>query len=271
MKTKEFLYIHPVFHLNDFVSWKRTKGEIKESSIHSAINYLIKSGQIKRIRRELFGVIPPNESVNTVDFDKYLIAAKIVDDSILAYHTALELHGLAYSSFEQLTFLTNKKIKPIEINSNWFQPIQPPKILKDNKLEHFSTQEINRQGINITITNISRTFVDVIDRHELCGGWEEVIRSISNIATLNIEEVFEYCLIRNNATLNAKIGYFLELRTGAFVPSKELIQELIKISPSKPQYIGDKNKEKHKLIKKWNLMVPVNVINQTWNEPNYDV
>ncbi len=265
------MYVHPIFQLNEFENWKRAKGEIKDSSIHSSINYLIGSGQIKRIRRELFGVIPPNENANTVNFDKYLIAAKIVDDSILAYHTALELHGLAYSSFEQLTFLTNKKIKPLEIYSNWFQSVQTPKVLKDEKLENFFTQEIDRQGVKVKITNISRTFVDVIDRHDLSGGWEEVVRSVSNIATLNVEEVFEYCLTRKNNTLSAKVGYFLEQRIGAFSPPIEIIEKLIKLSPSKPQYIGNIAKEKHKLIKKWNLMVPVNVVSQMWNEPNYDV
>jgi predicted transcriptional regulator of viral defense system len=71
---------------------------------------------------------------------------------------------------------------------------------------------INRQGLDLQTTNIARTFVDVLDRIELCGGWEEVFRSVANIAIVNVDEVMEYCLMLNNACLIAKTGYFLSLR-----------------------------------------------------------
>lgn len=71
--------------------------------------------------------------------------------------------------------------------------------------------------------------------------------------------------------LSAKVGYFLEQRKGAFYPSKTVMEAFLKLIPTSVQYISDKDKEKHKLIKKWNLMVPISVVNQTWDEPNYDV
>lgn len=49
------------------------------------------------------------------------------------------------------------------------------------------------------------------------------------------------------------------------------IQKLQQFKPASVQYMGDRDKEDHRLVKKWNLMVPINVLNQTWNEPDYAV
>ncbi len=89
---------------------------------------------------------------------------------MLAYHTALELHGVAYSAFGQLTYVTSQKNKVFEFQGGWFQAVTSPLAL--------GVQVINRQGLDIQVTGLARTFVDVLDRVELSGGWEEVCRSI---------------------------------------------------------------------------------------------
>ena len=271
MNVKTFLYTHPIFRFEEFQDWKQNQGPLEASSIHSSLNYCIETNKIKRLRRELYGVIPPDEAPDTVMFDPYLIASKTSDDSILAYHTALELLGVAYSTFGQFTFLTSRKVKPFEIDSQWYQPVLTPKTLRNSNQENFGIQQINRQGIEIKVTNVSRTFVDAIDRPDLCGGWEEVYRSVCNMAVLNFEEILQYCILRKNATLCAKVGFFLGLREGAFEVPLNILEQLQELSPKSPQYMGDKDKEKHKLIQKWNLLVPMSVLNQSWDEPNYAV
>lgn len=268
MTIRKFLYTHSIFRFDEFKDWKLKQGSLKAASLHSSINYYISKGILKRLRRELFSVIPPNETSDTVSFDPYLIAGKVTSDCVLAYHTALELHGVAYSSFEQFTFLTSQKVKPFEIDGQWFQPVLIP---NNAAIANIGIQDINRQGMTIKITNLSRTYVDIIDRPDLCGGWEEVCRSINSIATLNTEELLNYCLTKNNSTLIAKIGYFLEQREGVFSVSNDILEQLQKRRPLSTQYMGDRKKEKHKFIKKWNLMVPISVLQQSWDEPNYDV
>ncbi len=271
MNIEFFLYEHPIFRLEEFEDWKGRQGTTNPSSIHSALRHYIKLGRIKRIRRELYGVIAPNETTETAFFDSYLIAAKAAYESVLAYHTALELHGVAYSSFEQFTFITSQKIKPFEVNDQWYQPVAISKALKSQKLENFGVEAMDRLGLKIKTTNLARTYVDVIDRPDLCGGWEEVCRSIRNIVVLNMKEITDYCLALQNATLVAKLGFFLEQREGAFIAPESVVKTLLQYKPTSPQYMGDKEKEKHHYIKKWNLMVPLNVLNQSWDEPNYVV
>ena len=270
MSAEAFFFEHPIFRYEEFKSWKQSQGTETPSAIHSALRYYLKSERIKLLRRELYGVIPPNESLDTITYDPYLIAAKATNDSILSYHTSLELHGVAYSSFEQFTFTSSKKVKPFEISGQLYRPTSTPIELKKEKLENISVQVINRQGINIKITNPARTYVDVVDRADLSGGWEEVCRSLDNFAVLNVNEVVNYCLTLKNANLISKVGFFLEQREGPFTVPSDIIAQLKKYISNSVQYMSDHTKEPHRLIKKWNLMVPISILDRTWNEPQYD-
>ncbi len=196
------------------------------------------------------------------------MAAKAAPDSILAYHTALELHGVAYSSFSELTYLTTHKNKAFKFQDQWFQPTTQPNVLKKNNLTRLSTQTMNRQGIEMRVTNPARTYVDSLNRIELCGGWEEICRALANMVTLDINEVIEYCLILKNARLAAKVGYFLEQRQGAFKVDESDLAPLLAIKPKTPQYTIRRKTDKVTLIKKWNIFLPTSVINQSWEEPN---
>lgn len=270
MGVETFFYSKPVFLQEEFVLWKKKQGTINTRAIQKALLYYRKAGRLLNVRRGLYAAVPPNESPQEISVDPYLIAGKASRDSILAYHTALELHGVAYSVFEQFTFVTTQKNKPFEFQSHWFQPSAVPAPLQKANLNNFGIERINRQGVMINVTNIARTYVDVLDRIELSGGWEEVIRSIENIAILAIEEVIEYCLMLNNRVLAAKVGFFLEQRKGAFKVEYRTLKPLLKLKPLSPQYISPLN-ESSQLIKNWNLIIPTRILKQTWNEPDHDI
>jgi predicted transcriptional regulator of viral defense system len=266
-----FFYEHPVFTYREFEKWKAKKGAIKDISLHTALLYYVKKGKLLHLRRALYVVLPPNATPETVQIDPYLIAGKAVEDSILAYHTALELHGVAYSSFEQFTFITQHKVKPFQLANQKYQPIAIPSILLKNKQNSFGVEVINRQGVDIKITNSARTFVDVLDRIELAGGIEEVYRSLENMVILNIDEIIHYCLMLKNARLAAKVGYFLEERKGAFAITDKKLRPLLAAKPKVPQYLSKGIQTNCCLVKKWNLMLPKSLLNRDWEEPNAEV
>ena len=268
MKLDQFLYEHPVFTYRDFKKWKAKPRRISDLSLHMMLYYYVKKSKLLLLRRGLYAVIHPGFTSKTLKVDSYLIAAKASDDSVLGYHTALELHGVTYSSFEQFTFLTQQKIKPFEIANQRYQPVSFPSILIKNKKNLFGTEIINRQGLDIKITNISRTFVDVLDRIDLSGGLEEVCRSIENIVILNIDMVIKYCLMLENARLAAKVGFFLERRKGVFAVTDKQLKALLAVKPCSPQYLSINLRNDCQYVKKWNLMIPKQLLNKTWEEPN---
>lgn len=270
MNIDSFLYSHPVFRNEEFTHCKEEQNAAATSrTIKKALLYYKNKGRLINIRRGLYAVIPPNESSESFFIDPYLIAGKATSDSVLSYHSALELHGVAYSVFEQFTFLTKQKIKSFEFQQRWYQPTAVP-IALQNKNE-FGIDNINRNGLTIRVTNIERTYVDILDRVELSGGWEEVIRSINNVAVLNVEDVIKYCLMLNNRILAAKVGFFLEQRQGAFKIENDALKSLMKFKPQSPQYLSSHHAIPSQFVKKWNLIIPLRILKQSWNEPDHDI
>lgn len=264
-----FFHEHPVFRLKEFVHWKGDN--VSSTAIYQSIHYYLKTKRIVRIKKELYAVVPPNETENSLSVDPYLIAGKASDDSVLAYHTALELYGMAYSSFEQFYFMTQQKIKPFEFSFQYFQPITKPKMLHTENTVTQEINTINRQGVNLRITSLERTFVDALDRIELSGGWEEVLRSLERVGVLNIDRVIDYSLSLGRAVLNAKVGWCIEQRQGAFAPTEAQIERLLIEKPITPRYTAKHGAASFKLVKKWNILLPASVIEKIWEEPSHDI
>ncbi|GJM07215.1 MAG: hypothetical protein DHS20C10_09490 [marine bacterium B5-7] len=265
MNIERFFYEHPVFRLDEFAAAKSTAGSLSGQSVQSSLQYYLKKGKIMRIRRELYAVMPPNKLATKHVVDPYLIAAKVVPDSILALHTAVSLYGLEYSVFNTFTYYSRHKTKAFHFQGCSFRPIVMPSVFEPEKEKGFLAQEINRQGVNIKVTTLEQTFVDILNRVGLSGGWEEVVRALDNMTVLDIERVIKYALAHDNAILNAKVGYFLEQRSKVFSASQEQIMKLEAHRPSIPQYISQDRRDST-LIKKWNIYLPNAVINRSWEE-----
>ncbi len=271
MDVDAFFYANPVFRHDEFVAWKTRQKALKAISINTSIQHYISTGKLIRIRRELYAVAPPDSLPENVSIDSYLIAGRASQDSILGYHTALELHGAAYSSFGQSTYLTQHKNKPFEFRRQWFHATAHPiELIKQNNI-NTNTTKINRQGMEIYLTNRERTYVDILDRIELSGGWEEVCRGLQFLAVVDIDLIIEYCLMLNNARLAATVGYFLEKREGTFKATDKQLNRLLSVKPKKPQYTSRRENDTFELVKKWNILLPRSVINESWEEPNVDV
>lgn len=271
MNVDQFFYEHPIFRHEEFVLFKSVNHIINPASIKTALAYYVKSGRIKPVRRKLYAVVPPNQLSDNVLIDPWLIAGKVTEDAIIGYHSALELLGVAYSSFGQLTYITQQKSKSFAFDGHWYQSVGMPLALQKKQVVNVFVEVINRQGIDIRVTNAARTFVDVLDRIELCGGWEEVYRAISSIAVLNITQVIDYCMMLNNARLNAKVGYFLSQRKGAFAVTAQQLAPLLAGKPKVAQYIRGVMGEKYQLVNPWNIYLPLSVINQSWEEPDAEL
>lgn len=271
MDIEAFFHVHPVFRYEEFAHFKAEQGINNPRATRKALLYYTNTARLINVRRGLYAVVPPDVSPDQVSVDPYLLASKSSNDGVLAYHTALELHGIAYSAFEQFTFLTAQKIKPFEFRGQRFQPVALPIALKKSEDSNFGIEKLDRQGMVIRVTNLARTFVDALDRVELSGGWEEVVRSISNMAVLDVNVVIKYCLLLNNRILAAKVGFFLEQRQGAFSVNNDVLQLLMEKKPLTPQSLVAHERGGGQLVKKWNLILPLHVLKKSWEEPDHDV
>ncbi len=116
------------------------------------------------------------------------------------------------------------------------------------------------------VTNLERTMVDVLERPELGGGWEEIWRSLESVEFFNLDQVVEYTLLLKNSTTAAKVGFFLKQHREALMVNDSHLNALCNLRPRKPHYMIRTPRKPGRLVGSWNLVVPIEILNRSWQE-----
>ncbi len=266
MKLIEFLSQHDVFTVEELDFFLSEKGSGKPNTRKALLTYYRKQGRIVPVRRGLYAVVPFGSSPDSSPVDPYLLAAKMTKDAVLAYHTALEFHGKAYSVYTRLHYLTARKSLPVKFRSYEIRGVPVPQSLRAKGKETFGVARHKRSGVELRVTSLERTLVDVLDRPELTGSWEEIWRSLESVEFFDIDQVVEYSLLLENATTAAKVGFFLEQHKEALMVDDVHLKPLCKLRPRQPHYLIRGKRKGGRWVKEWNLMVPDEILNQSWGE-----
>jgi predicted transcriptional regulator of viral defense system len=234
-----------------------------ERTVDSFIAYHVKNGNLARLRRGLFALVPQGHGTRLID--RYLLAAAVTPDAILAYHTALEFFGRAYSNFETVTFLTDKALRPFKYQSTEFRAVEFPAPLTRRRQTRFGIKTVPRNGLTIHVTSLERTCVDVLDRLDLSGGWEEAWRSLASVEYLDLYVVIKYARLLDNATTASKLGLLLEQRQKQLMVDDKHLVQLERLRPKQPHYLQPGSRG-GKLNARWNLIVPEQIQLAAWEE-----
>jgi len=115
MKLRAFFRTYPVFTLEDFAGFLSSDKTHNLRTQESLLAYHVKAGNIVRVSRGLYAVVPPEESLETYQADPFLLASRMTKDAVLAYYKALEFHGKAYSLYEHFHVSCRFPITPRDL------------------------------------------------------------------------------------------------------------------------------------------------------------
>jgi len=266
MKIEDFFHRRPIFtneELAEFLASRKAHGPRTQESL---LAYYTKIRRVVRVRRGLYAVVPPGANPETYSFDPFLLATKMTRDAALAYHTALEVQGKAYSVLQFLTYLSSKPLRPVAYRSQLYRGVKFPQTLLRKGKENFSVVRIERSGLEVRVTSLERTFVDVLDRPSLSGSWEEIWRSLESVEFFDLDKVVEYSLLLENATTAAKVGFFLEQHREVLMVTEAHLKPLRDLRPQQPHYLERGRRKAGRLATGWNLVVPREVLERSWAE-----
>lgn len=266
MKPWDFFRQHPVFTSQEYTQFLTQEMRPGERTQEALLSYHIKAGNLVRIRRGLFAVVPKGVSPDAVVIDPYLISAKLVKDAVIAYHSALAFYGKSYSVTRQYCILTHSRSRGFMFRDDAFRLVLFPEALRRNEQEYIGVKKILHHGCQIQVTGFERTLVDMLDQPELSGGWEEVWRSLEMVEYFELDKVVEYAFLLNKATTIALLGFFLEQHQKEFLVKENYLQQLEARCPKQPHYLDKKKKSASKFISRWNLIIPIEIIEQSWKE-----
>lgn len=261
MLVSSFFRAHPVFRRAELVDYlDKHGGSTNDSSVNSLLAHHGESGRLVKVRRSLYAVVPQGLESERYHVDRFLVGSRAWSDGVLGYHTALELHGYAHSSFERVFVICPEPRRGFEFGGTEFVPCAQPRSLLDEGEGAFGVIQQDRQGLDIKVTTIERTIVDCLTRASRAGGWEEIARSIDGVPYVDLEELISYVELLDNGTTAAKVGFLLESKSKEWFVEEADIRRLAALAPSNPRY-ADQNRPSS-FVSRWNLMVPDELIHQ---------
>ena len=214
---------------------------------------LKESGKLFHPKKGLYVAVPPVK-INDESYkpDRYLLASKIQEPYYLGYHTALEMHGAAYSDYNEVYVVVppDKKFREFEFKNVTYKPVY-------NSSYKHGIQEINHKDQNIVVSSPSRTFLDCIDRPDYSGGWEECLKSLESLTGVKAKGIKAILNSLGKDMLYRKTGLILNL----FKENPYYEDILSKLKPylkenigTSPMYLSKGSKSE--LNKEWMLYVP---------------
>jgi len=265
MRPSHLFAQHAVFSVADFAKAYNATAPSRDSTLA----YHEKHGHLLRVRRGLYVTIPPGTPPRRVAVDSFALVAKLAPDAVLGYHTALAFHGKAYSVRHRFEYLTATAARPFRFRGQEFRPVQFPKALREAGQTLWGVRTAESSGVDLRVTSLERTLVDVLDRPDLSGGWEEAWRSLGSIEFFDLDRVLEYTLLLGSATIAAKVGLFLTQHREKLMVEESHLASLRKRKPRAPHYLEPARRGEGpdaKLISEWNLIVPKALAERAWEE-----
>jgi predicted transcriptional regulator of viral defense system len=269
MKLDDFFALHKVFTFKELERNlpSNQDSSTKNSTLYNLLTYHQKQGHILRIRRGLYYSMPKGLDPTHCPVDSFLVASQMAEDAVIAYGSALDLHGKLHTIQSRVVYLTKKRVMAsFDFRDMKYQAVAIPSTLKAASQETFGVQAVDRLGQQVLATSLERTLVDVLDRPYLCGSWEEIWLSLESIEYFDMDQVLKYALLLANSTTIAKLGFFLETHRETLMIPDHYLEELRKHCPVKPHYMDRNQSAPRKIVSKWNLVVPLSLINREWEE-----
>jgi len=253
MKTTEFFATHSIFSLDEASEALSPPGGRKGTV--ERLKYYLEKGQLKLITRGIYAVVPAGVQPQQFQPDPFLTAVTIRPDSVFSHHSALELLGAAHSMWKKITLYTQRRRKPLRLESFSILFLNHPRLNKSNLPNPLGTQKVERRGRLLRTTGPERTLVEGFRRPALTGGLEELVESAIGFPILDLSLLEQVLLRYDVAILWAATGWFLERYRKTFEVNEEFLEKIERRCPRSPQYI-ERNLRGGWLALRWNLILP---------------
>ncbi len=151
----QFFRTHPVFTLSEF---RRAVGaHATPSTSQTLIKYHLGRGNLRLVERGVYAVVPAGVEAGQFIPDRFLVAAALRPDAVLAYHSALELLGFAHSTYRDIFFLTRRRRKELRLGPGRIRALLPLKGLREQHAEDYGVEVRERVGVKLRVTGAERT------------------------------------------------------------------------------------------------------------------
>lgn len=257
--TRDFVERSPVFTAGEFrAALPPTAGP---SAAWDGLNHAREKGWVESVTRGLYvsrlGVFRDPAP------DPLLIASRLAPDALVAYHSALDAHGVSHSVFTRFTVLSRSAPRKYRYGPFEFRRLQVTRRLASlHEAGRFVT-EARRYDEFVRVTSRARTLVDCLWHPELSGGLEEVLRSVGGFTSIDVREVAEYLGAVGSPTVAARVGWALSAAPELWHVDRTALEALRRTLGAGPYYV-ERGRGPMRFIKEWRLYVSDDADLELW-------
>jgi predicted transcriptional regulator of viral defense system len=233
--------------------YKRYGGESSKRSIQNVLYRLL---QQKRIQRICQGVYTGTRSHTVAD--RFLVASKLRNDTVVGFHSALEFHGTTNQTLRTVYYFTDRRRPDVVHEGTTYHSVGPHRQLAHTRFKDF---QIKFSVGGIRVTGRERSCIDCLARLEFSGGLEELNNCLAMFPSFDFDLALEYLRILNSPWLYARTGFLLDLHAEALFFKGKSRDSFLKRVPKGVAYLGEK-RAGGRWVPTWNLMVPPQVMQQ---------
>lgn len=250
--SASFFSATPVFRRADYA---RAVGRTSDDKTLTAmLAQHVSAGNIKRVARGLYASVPKHADPKAWWVDRLLVASRLRPGAVIAYHSALEAHGYAYTSEFDVQVISPGKpgsVETAEFSCRFVRPSAP--------LGPGSVTSLDRVGQDVPVTTLERTVADVFDRPDLAGGAEELVNSLDLIDRLDARKLVGHLAANGNATAAGAAGWWLERRREALQVPEEALTAIHALAPPQTRYALGATAGEGRPAVGWNVVLPTGV------------
>jgi predicted transcriptional regulator of viral defense system len=215
---------------------------------------LSKQGRLVRVKAGLYAAIP----MEMGDSDRYEVNRYLLADRLdsprgaIAFHSALEVHGVAYSHYDTVYYVIDRRPTSFQFQNIIYRPVWTENI--------FGIMDTYVDDVLVRVTDKERTFLDCLRRLDLCGGLEEYMKSVEGFTLMSAPKLLDYLERFKEQSLYQRAGYVLTyLKNKIKVPEDLLAVLRDRVGSNKYYLVPERHHSGGRLMKEWNVFVPRNI------------
>lgn len=240
MKFTEYISTHQVFTTSELMGAMDSPSAAEEQ-----LRLAIRARRVERVRRGL--LVSNHGRFQDVPIDPAAVVAALDVNAVVSYHSALEAYGVAHNVGFTFQFRSDVVRSRFAFRGVIYEPY--------GSVRDARWRLIRSGDIRVKATTREQTVVDCTDKPSRSGGVEEVIRGLTALVYLDVDELVALVGQRSPATAS-RVGWLLEQKMEDWAVSEGQLDCLESRLDSGPYRLGRSVSGEGSWSTRWRLLLP---------------
>ena len=249
--SASFFREHPVFDRDEYAA--AVGRQAGDPAVSAMLAHHLQAGNVKRVTRGVFASVPGHADAENWPVDPFLAAAWLRKRGcIIAYYSALDLHGYAHSVTFGLQVIAPGRPGLVKTRDFFCRFVRPPPGFAPPD----GVTAVPYMGLTVPATTLARTIVDLFHRPAFACGAGELFDSLSLIDRVSVPELIRHMGALGNAAAAGALGFWLD-RDRQYLNVRDTeLERLHALAPKRPRYALGARPGAGKLVRDWNVILP---------------